>query len=344
MNLSTRLTSVPDATGNPHGPAEAPSTPQAGLEALTIAAVERDTGIGKDTLRAWERRHGFPAPWRDSTGERRYPMVQVHRLRVVARLLDAGLRAGQVVPLPLGALQALAGKLTPAPAKTAGDGLPEPELAELLAQVGDADARGLSQALERLQSRLGPAGFVTQVVAPLNQAVGEAWLAGRLRVHQEHLYTETVQRLMRQALLAPPAAGLAAAPRVLLTTLPGEPHGLGLLMAETLLVREGATCRSLGPQTPVHEVVAAAAAHRADIVALSCSGCMPANDLIGALTDLRQMLGRPTEIWAGGGAPTLQRRGIDGVRPVVALEAIAAEVQRWRGEEVAAAGPVAPLR
>ena len=36
--------------------------PQATTEPplLSIAAVERETGLGKDTLRAWERRYGFP--------------------------------------------------------------------------------------------------------------------------------------------------------------------------------------------------------------------------------------------------------------------------------------------
>ena len=48
---------------------------------LSIAAVERDTGIGKDTLRVWERRYGFPVPERDVHGERIYPMSQVEKLR-----------------------------------------------------------------------------------------------------------------------------------------------------------------------------------------------------------------------------------------------------------------------
>jgi len=30
-----------------------------------ISAVERDTGLSKDTLRVWERRYGFPKPLRD---------------------------------------------------------------------------------------------------------------------------------------------------------------------------------------------------------------------------------------------------------------------------------------
>jgi hypothetical protein len=48
-----------------------------------ISAVERDTGISKDLLRAWERRYGFPAPLRDLSGERVYPAEQVQRLRLL---------------------------------------------------------------------------------------------------------------------------------------------------------------------------------------------------------------------------------------------------------------------
>ena len=53
---------------------------------FSIAAVERDTGLGKDTLRVWERRYGFPQPQRDSSGERIYPLDQVEKLRVIKRL------------------------------------------------------------------------------------------------------------------------------------------------------------------------------------------------------------------------------------------------------------------
>ena len=45
----------------------APATQASGI---SIAAVERDTGLGKDTLRVWERRYGFPQPLRDAFGER----------------------------------------------------------------------------------------------------------------------------------------------------------------------------------------------------------------------------------------------------------------------------------
>ncbi|WP_300327741.1 MerR family transcriptional regulator, partial [Accumulibacter sp.] len=64
---------------------------------LPIAVVERDTGIGKDTLRVWERRYGFPRPYRDASGDRLYPVDQVERLRLIRRLLDLGYRPGRLV-------------------------------------------------------------------------------------------------------------------------------------------------------------------------------------------------------------------------------------------------------
>ena len=48
---------------------------------VSIAAVERDTGLSKDTLRVWERRYGFPQPDRDNNGERSYPHEQLEKLR-----------------------------------------------------------------------------------------------------------------------------------------------------------------------------------------------------------------------------------------------------------------------
>ena len=64
--------------------------------ALSISAVERETGLGKDTLRVWERRYGFPQPTRDNHGERVYPVEQVDRLRLLKRLIDHGYRPGRL--------------------------------------------------------------------------------------------------------------------------------------------------------------------------------------------------------------------------------------------------------
>lgn len=64
---------------------------------LTISAVERETGLSKDTLGAWERRYGFPIPERDARGDRRYPPQQVERLRKIKRLVDHGFRPSKIM-------------------------------------------------------------------------------------------------------------------------------------------------------------------------------------------------------------------------------------------------------
>ena len=64
---------------------------------LSIAAVERETGLGKDTLRAWERRYGFPVPQRDAAGVRGYPRALVDRLVLIRRALLAGQRPGRLL-------------------------------------------------------------------------------------------------------------------------------------------------------------------------------------------------------------------------------------------------------
>lgn len=57
---------------------------------FSIGSVERETGLSKDLLRAWEKRYGFPAPERDAQGDRIYPAPQVEKLRLLRRLIDDG--------------------------------------------------------------------------------------------------------------------------------------------------------------------------------------------------------------------------------------------------------------
>jgi methanogenic corrinoid protein MtbC1 len=288
---------------------------------LSIAAVERDSGLSKDTLRVWERRYGFPQPTRDAIGERAYPLDQVERLRIVKRLLDAGHRPGRVVALPLAALQQLAESTVDHPRRAVPAVLEAGDLHQLVDLIRGHDVPALRQTLARQLARQGVRGFVVDVVAPLNLAVGDAWMRGQLQVFEEHLYSEVIQSALRQALATIPAA-TADAPRVLLTTLPGEPHGLGLLMAEAMLALEGCDCVSLGVQTPVLEIVQAARALRADIVALGFTGCLALKQMLDSLAELRAGLPPSAQVWAGGTAPGLQRRPVDGVRVLDTLTQI----------------------
>src|SRR5947199_325392 len=89
--------------------------------ALHIREVVRITGLRREQLYMWQRRYGFPAPLRDTFGDRVYPPDQVGRLKLIKQLLSEGWRAGAVVPLAETALQSMLGltiaDATPLPAE-----------------------------------------------------------------------------------------------------------------------------------------------------------------------------------------------------------------------------------
>ncbi|MFZ4289220.1 MerR family transcriptional regulator [Variovorax sp. HJSM1_2] len=297
---------------------------------LGIAAVERDTGISKDSLRMWERRYQFPQPQRDAQGERAYPLDQVQKLRLIKRLLDLGHRAGRLVPTDVDSLQAL---LAQAQQQSFGAAPARPELTPFLDDLRAHDVEGLRRKLTQALLRSGVGDGVISLIAPLTTQVGELWMRGELQVFEEHIYSESLQLVLRQAILSMPQLARHERPRVLLTTLPDEQHGLGLLMAEALMALEGCECLSLGVQTPVADIVLAAAAHRADIVALSFSGYLAPNQVSESLGALRAQLPTALELWAGGNSAALQKRsGHARLLHVTQLTQIAEQVQRWRAE------------
>jgi len=295
---------------------------------LGIASVERDTGLSKDTLRVWERRYGFPAPARDALGERVYPPEQVDKLRTLKRLLDLGHRPGRIVGLPTEELRQLARSSSNAAARSLQDMDHQDDLGALIGLLAGHRLDELRGQLSQLLLRKGLARFVADVVAPLNATVGEAWSRGELQIFEEHVYTETVQGLLRNAINSIPRSG--ARPRVLLTTFPREPHGLGILMAEAMFALDGGHCISLGVQTPAWDIVLAAKAQRADIVALSFSAAVNPHQTAEGLAELRAELPPAVQIWAGGSSPALHRRPPQGVHAMRSLDEIAPALARWR--------------
>lgn len=280
---------------------------------FSIAAVERETRLSKDVLRVWERRYGFPQPVRDANGERCYPGEQVERLRLMKRLMDQGHRPGALAAMEHGELAALA-----APQRAADDEGQTGAIARLLSTIRARDPAVFRHALRQSLARQGLERFVEQTMAPLTTAVGECWEDGSFDVFDEHFYTESAQQQLRQAIADLP--GARQGPRILMTTVPGEAHGLGLLMAQALFSLEGADCISLGLETPLLDIARAANAYGAGIVALSFSAAYPRRQVAPVLAQLRQALQPEVELWAGG-AGVARLDGVAGVRLLPTLDA-----------------------
>lgn len=289
---------------------------------LSIADVERGTGLPRATIRMWERRYGFPAPDRDARGERVYPHDQVERLRLMRELLGQGHRPAKLIALGTDGLQSLAQQARAPAAAPARRGRLAGNLVRLLQKNDPAAVRA---ELEQSLARSGLAAFASREVPALNRAIGESWAAGELQIHGEHLYSDCLEQVLRPAIAALVGTLRPEAPTVLLTTFAQERHGLGLLAAQAVFAAEGCTTVSLGVALPVDQIVAAARAYGADLVGLSVTGAMNPSHLLRGLEELRGLLPISVRIWVGGNLDALRRRRpIPGVRTVPDADAIPA--------------------
>jgi MerR family transcriptional regulator, light-induced transcriptional regulator len=291
---------------------------------LNIAAVERDTGLAKDTLRVWERRYGFPAPTRDEHGNRLYSSEDVEKLRIIRRLLDQGRRPAALIGASTDELMAQLDQGAGKPASSPGS-IDEAAFLQLVRLHRNHELRAT---LQQMLLKQGLQRFVSETVSALNVAIGHAWMRGEVDVPEEHLYSEQVKNLLRNAISSQPDT--ASRPRILLTTFPEEQHGLGILMVEAMLVPEGASCVSLGTQTPLADISKAAIDGRFDIVALSFSSAFPLRQAVDGLTLLRQQLPSTVALWAGGAALANRPPRLPGVRVVGSLDDALTALREWR--------------
>lgn len=285
---------------------------------LSIAAIKRETGLTMDTLRVWERRYGFPAPARDDKGDRVYSNADLFKIRLVKRLINHGFRPGKIMHLDVATLQTM---LPEEQSDTIDSGT------EIINLLKAHDIQNLRKYLRDLLTSQGLERFVVDHVASMNHQVGDAWMYGLIAIYEEHIYTEQIQALLRTSIsqLSTPSSS----PKILLTTLPGEQHTLGILMVETLLSIYGATCLDLGAETPVSEIQLAVHAHQIDILCLSFSAVFPKTKCLNSLVELRQRLPETVAMWVGGaGIP--HSRLAAGIIHFPSLRELKSAVNDWR--------------
>lgn len=289
---------------------------------LPINTTERETGVSKELLRMWERRYGFPEPQRDAQGDRIYPIEQVTKLRVLRRLIEQGFRPGKIIGLPLHELE----HLLQSQARL------RPELvpieAELMAAMKDQDPARLQAYLAHQMTRLGLQRFILEFLQPVSALIGDAWVNGALAIHEEHLFTEQVQTVVRQAITA--LHDVRKPPRVLLATPSGELHTLGLLMVESMLRLEDSDAVSYGAQMSPRDIAQAVQRNRIQVAAISFSAATTTTKAIEFLEELRFRLPLSVEIWAGGAALRATRRSVEAVHLMQDLQSIPEAVQQWR--------------
>lgn len=275
-----------------------------------IRVVAKRTGITLHVLRAWERRYRVVEPTRTPGGQRLYSDADIERLKLLRDAVESGRAISQVAKLSEGELAELvaqdrASGVAPSPTVRA---VPEEgEVARYLGASLQAAERMDDAALHRILLRalvsLRPLDFIEGLVQPLLYEVGERWHQGQLRPSHEHAVTIAVRRVLTFLLSA--YEPKADAPALVTTTLAGDPHEFGAMLASVLAGEAGWRVLYLGASLPAEEIARAAAVSGAAAVAVSAVDDRGAEVLVRELERLRAQLPARVRLLAGGRAVEL---------------------------------------
>lgn len=150
-----------------------------------------------------------------------------------------------------------------------------------------------------------------RVLTPLLVETGDAWQRGTTRIWEEHFASTAVRTIIESLYLDVQRIALSAEPngRVALLACPREEvHELGLRMLADRLTLAGWQAHFLGADTPTEEIVAAARALGADIVALSAATHYNRVLLCRVIEELTESL---PGVRIGVGGPSFEHGGCD---------------------------------
>lgn len=262
---------------------------------FSIGLTSRETGISVATLRKWEERYGFPKPTRTNGNSRTYSQEDLEYLREVKRLIDLGMRPSKLFACSPDEFLTLVKKNLPLEKLNSEQKFIDDVLNLLISH----EVKMLRKVLEKKLKKLGVFEFIEKVAQPLTIMVGEKWADGSISVFTEHCYSEQMS-LVLSNINALQLKCDENAPRILLATLPGEKHTLGLDMAKALLTEQKACCISLGAEVPLLDLPKAAVHYKAHIVGVSFSESFPKRAISESLKQLRAALPKEIGLWIGG--------------------------------------------
>lgn len=279
-------------------------------ETHPIAVVAERTGLTQDVLRVWERRYGAVEPQRTPNGQRVYTDSDLLRLRLLHAATRAGRSIGQIARLSDKALASMVKQDdTARAARVSASAEPIDDTGLITTALSFAQSLQpglLDEHLRRASTILGLPEFLSRVAVPLLRRIGDEWHAGRFSPAQEHLASAVLYALIVDRMRA--FTPRDDAPRILIATPAGERHAIGAALVGAGAAVEGWRVIYLGVDLPAQEIVGAAIASKASVVALSVLYVEDRERILGELRAVRSHLPSGIPLFVGGsGALTLAR-------------------------------------
>jgi len=219
------------------------------VQRYRIKTVSEMTGIPRNTLLAWERRHGILAPERLSNGYRLYSDDDVTLLRQLKAAVSSGIAISQ-------ALHTIRAGASAGPPRSerVGSGADLGAARDALFGAFSQFDRASADAVVASLGHVSYASLVDDVYVAVLRRVGEEWAEGRLTIAQEHFASAFVREQL-VVILVRLGSQASRGPRVACVTFPGERHELALLALTVHLALRGCRVTYLGSDVPLADLV-----------------------------------------------------------------------------------------
>jgi len=216
-------------------------------ELLTVAAVARRLGVAPATLRTWDRRYGLGPSIHEAGEHRRYCPNDLAKLTLMRRLITTGVAPSEAAEMA----KEHKGSIT---IEKLVDNF---EVREDLVESIHRAAKSLDQifiesALRKDIAKHGVIASWTEVIVPLLFLVGDEWEADGSGIEVEHMLTEIIKRILREA-VGEVKKPVNANP-VLLAAVGEEVHCLALHALAAALAEKRIEIFFLGARTPLEAI------------------------------------------------------------------------------------------
>ena len=186
-----------------------------------------------------------------------------------------------------------------------------------MAAVRSFDAVALKRELASSANSLRRIDFLERRLAPALVELGLRWAQGGFSVRHEHFASRVFEEFLLE--LRHGDEPEPDAVPILLTTLPGELHGLPLSMVAALCHDARLNGIVLGVDTPIEQIADAAAETGARAIAVSVSLFAAGPATNRALRELRARVPEPVELVVGGAGVSSGHLGPRGIRVLRSL-------------------------
>jgi DNA-binding transcriptional MerR regulator len=260
------------------------------LPLFNLKAVVTETGLKPDTLRAWERRYGIPAPKRTPSGHRLYSQSDIDLLHWLIARQAEGLSISRAVEM----WEQLQQDALRSPAAPAATDAVQPLFSQPAAHEHDDmlrsararwveaclrfDEQAAEQALSESFALFTPEMVCLEIIQKGLAEIGEGWYKGKVTVQQEHFASSLALRRLEAMLVATPPPTRAG--RILIGCPPEEEHTFVPLLLSLLLRRHGWDTVYLGANVPLVSLERTIAATRPQLVVLTAQQLATAAGLL----------------------------------------------------------------